>query len=70
MAALEYLHLDLRLPATLTNAAKIGRPISTNAGNTMTLLAPLGMKCDCATLPRFFARCVYKRMNSENKNSD
>ncbi|HMD21135.1 MAG TPA: hypothetical protein VKH40_12475 [Alloacidobacterium sp.] len=70
MAALEYLHLDLRRPATLTNAAKIGCPISTNAGNSMALLAPLGMKCDCATLPPFIARCVYNKMMSEGENSD
>jgi hypothetical protein len=70
VSALEYLHLDLRRPATLTDAAKVRCPISTNAGNTVALLAPLGMKCDCATLPRFFARCVYNRMMSVGKDSD
>ena len=70
MAPLEYLHLDLRRPATLTNAAKIRGPISTNAGNAVALLAPLGMKCDCATLPRFIARCKYNQMMSESENSD
>jgi hypothetical protein len=64
----EYLRLDLSRRAPLTDAAQIGRSISTDAGNGMAALASFRVKCYGAASACIRIRCVDKGTIGEDKD--